>query len=82
MPCLREIGTIPSLNDWFTRCVMGGAKMSEHSFRSFVEMMSFGDVLKSQRLLMMFLVVSMVIGTSENFVDCIMFVLISSSCFG
>ena len=61
-------------------CVMMGAKMSVHSFKSFVGMVSFGDVL-SRRLLMMFLVVSMVIGTSAKFVDRGLFVLAASSCF-
>ena len=65
MPCLREIGTIPSLNDWFTRCVMVGVKISAHSFRSFVVMMLFGAVV-SQKFLMMLLVVSIVIGNKVN----------------
>lgn len=81
MPCLREVGTIPSLNDWFMRYVMIGARMSVHSFKSFVGIMSFGDVL-SLRFLMMVLVVSMVIGTRVNLGGCRNFVCFFSSCSG
>lgn len=59
------------------RCVIVGAKISEHSLKSFVGMMLLGDVL-SWRLLMMFLVVSVVIGLSEKFGDFVMFKAISS----
>lgn len=55
--------------------------MSEHSFRSFMGMMSFGDVL-SRRLLIMFLVVSVVIGVKKKSGGCVLIASMSSFCFG
>ena len=45
MPCFRQVGTIPSLNDWFISCMIGGARISAHSFSSLVGMISLGAVM-------------------------------------
>ena len=69
MPSFNWEGTMPSLNDWLISCVIGGAKMSAHSFSSLVGMISFGAV-PLRKVPMIFFVAWIEMGSSVNLPNC------------